>query len=213
MSVFKTTIATLLMLMVAGCGFKPIYATPAGADAPLNQLIAIRSVRASDVILPLVTSALKERISIKPGQAPKYDLYVDANERAERLAVQIDATVTRYNYRLSARYTLVDLATGERTRGNAHAVTSYNIVRSQYSTLFAERAAQEKAARLLAAEIERDLLLRFTNETLGEDAPEALPDFQIDPETDTLLDDRRNSGDVPDPLAPASPTSTSPKEE
>jgi len=65
----------------------------------------------------------------------------------------------------------------------------------------------------LAAEIERDLLLRFTNETLGEDAPEALPDFQIDPETDTLLDDRRNSGDVPDPLAPASPTSTSPKEE
>jgi len=198
-------LVALLALVITGCGFKPIYATPTGASAPLNQLVAIRSVTASDTILPLVTSALKDRIVLREGQAPKYDLYVDAKERAERLAVQIDATVTRYNYRLNARYTLIDLATGERTRGSAQAVTSYNIVSSQYSTLFAERAAQEKAARLLASEIERDLLLRFANETLGEDAPEELPVFEIDPETDTILSDRRKGDDVPDPFTPPSP--------
>ncbi len=205
MSIFKTTTIALLALIITGCGFKPIYATPSGAAAPLNKLVAIRSIRASDSILPFITSALKDRIVLREGIAPKYDLYVVATERAERLAVQIDATVTRYNYRLSARYTLVDLATGERTRGRAKAVTSYNIVSSQYSTLFAERAAQEKAARLLASEIERDLLLRFTNETLGEDAPEEVPIFQIDPETDTILGDRGKGDDVPDPFTPPSP--------
>jgi LPS-assembly lipoprotein len=188
------------VLILSGCGFRPIYATPAGASAPLTQLVAVRSVAASETILPLVTNALKDRIALKEGQTPKYDLYVETKERAERLAVQIDATVTRYNYRLRARYTLINLETGKRTRGSAQAITSYNIVSSQYSTLYAERAAQEKAARLLAAEIERDLLLRFANETLGEDAPEEAAPFLLDPDNDTLIDDRRE-GDVPDPFS------------
>ena len=146
------------------CGFRPIYATPVeGADAALNQLIAVRQVAAPQTVRPLIVSALNNRIVLKEGEIPKYDLDVVATERAERLAVQIDATVTRYNYRLRANYTLTDLDTGARATGEAQAVTSYNIVSSQYSTLFAERAAQEKAATLLAEEIERDLLVRFSS--------------------------------------------------
>lgn len=209
MNVAKTIIAVMLALIAGACGFKPIYATPSGEDAALNQRIAVRSVAAPQTINPMITEALASRMPLKEGQAPQYDLYVTASERAQRLAVQIDNTTTRYNYRLRGNYTLIDLQTGERIQGRAEAVTSYNIVSSQYSTLFAERTAQEKAARILAEEIERELLLRFSEATVADDDPE-LPDYRIDPRTNTLTDlDAEDA--VPDPFTAADPRSAVPE--
>lgn len=156
----KTFLACALLTLAAGCGFQPIYATPDGA-APVIRQVRLERIAAPDTIAPALTDALNARLAPGEGVAPRYALYVEARERAERLAVQIDATVTRYNYRLSGRYTIVDTQTGDRFVGTATAVTSYNIVSSQYSTLFAERNAVEKATRQLAEEIERNLLLRF----------------------------------------------------
>lgn len=180
----------LSFLAVAGCGFKPIYATPENGAAALNQLIALRQVSAPETVAPLIDDALERRIVLREGQNPQYDLYIEAQERAERLAVQIDATVTRFNYRLTAKYTLVDLKTGERLKGDANAVASYNIVTSQYSTLFAEKTAQEKAARLLAEEIERDILIQLSTEraAASSEAEESFP-VQVDPATNLIVDE------------------------
>lgn len=148
------------MTSIAACGFQPIYATPEG-QAPVIRQVKLETVAAPDTIAPALTDALNARMAPGEGVKPRYSLFVQARERSQRLAVQIDATVTRYNYRLLGRYTIVDTETGARFRGTATAITSYNIVSSQYSTLFAERNAVEKATRQLAEEIERDLLLRF----------------------------------------------------
>ncbi len=200
MDAVKIIAVAILALAVGACGFRPIYATPTGEKSALNQRIQIQSVTAgSETMTPIVTKALMRRISLKDGQSPEYHLYVSATERAQRLAVQIDNTTTRYNYRLRARYTLINVDTGKRINGRANAVTSYNIVNSQYSTLFAENTAREKAARLLAEEIERDLLLRLVEkEWVEEDAPELL-DFRIDPRTNTITDPDREVI-VPDPF-------------
>ena len=177
------------MLFLPACGFKPIYATPDGAAAPVNMQIAVGPVSAPEEVHLFVDDALRERIVLREGQTPKYELTVSASENAQRLAVQIDATVTRYNYRLGGRYVLVNLETGEAIRGRASAVTSYNIVSSQYSTLFAERSAREKAARQLAEEIERDIILRLNDPTAAP-AIEDDEDF-IDPITaDDIIDPR-----------------------
>lgn len=193
---FKSLIvmSVLLALTVAGCGFRPIYATSsAQGGAPLNQRIAVGDVVAPETVQPIIVSALNDRMVLQDGETAKYQLNVVASERAGPLAVQIDATVTRYNYRLSARYTLVDLSTGAKAAGAARAVTSYNIVSSQYSTLFAERTAQEKAAAMLAAEIERDLLLRFSESI---DGGLATTPVRLDPDTEILQEPR--SGEVID---------------
>ncbi len=187
------TVAIAAALSVGGCGFRPIYAAPETGAASLNQLVAIRQVSAPPDVLPLITDALNARIILKDGQAPQYDLHVDAKESAERLAVQIDATVTRYNYRLSANYVLINHKTGQRSRGSAKAVTSYNIVSSQYSTLYAERTAQEKAARLLAEEIERDLLIRFSDEAGDAAKQDAVSNDEPHPETEIPLEPRRDA--------------------
>ncbi|MEO1137373.1 MAG: LPS assembly lipoprotein LptE [Pseudomonadota bacterium] len=160
MKVLRLAAAFSLSLWLCACGFKPIYATQEGAS-PVSRLVAVGPVAAPETVAPYVADALDARLGSVNGETPRYDLLVTAQEAAERLAVQIDATVTRYNYRLSARYRVIDRETGEGFSGVARAVTSYNIVNSQYSTLFAERTAVEKAARQLAEEIERDLLIRF----------------------------------------------------
>ena len=165
------------MLTLSACGFKPIYATPDGVSAPVNRQIVIGPVTAPEEVHLYITDALRERIVLREGETPKYELTVVASEAAQRLAVQIDATVTRYNYRLTGRYLLRDLKTQETFKGRAQAITSYNIVSSQYSTLYAERTAREKAARLLAEEIERDILLSL-------DDPESAPVAGADDEFD-----------------------------
>lgn len=184
-------------LILSGCGFKPIYATPEnGGSVALSQAVFVRQVSAPEIVAPYINDALDRRLALSEGRSAKYDLYVRARENAERLAVQIDATVTRFNYRLNADYVLVDLETGERINGRANAVASYNIVTSQYSTLFAERTAQEKAAQILAEEIERDLLLR-----LAEPDSAALPEggrpVIIDPETNLIINEDPTIDTIP----------------
>ena len=217
--------ARLLLLagsaaMLVGCGFQPIYATPENRNAALNQQIAIGNIQAPETVKDMVVDELSGRLVLKDGQRPRYDLNVLVRERAERLAVQIDATVTRYNYRLQAEYFLIDVNSGKRRRGRVEAVTSYNIVTSIYSTLFAEKAAQEKAARLLAEEIERDLLLKFSGvysskssnevEEAEADADEDSGDFLFPYDDDPLIDGFdseetdsffRDDNAVPDPVA------------
>ena len=176
-------------LAISGCGFQPIYATREG-DALISSQINLERIVAPENVAPYLEDAFNDRIVSVEGVTPRYDLYVQAREKADRLAVQIDATVTRYNYRLLARYWVIDKQTGEKVRGVARAITSYNIVNSQYSTLFAERAAVEKAARQLAEQIERDMLIRFSRPADERDDvdPEA---FENVLEPDEILNERR----------------------
>lgn len=145
-------------LLLAACGFRPLYATPKGGGTGLTQM-ALLSVEAPEAIGDVVNRAFERRI--RGGDDARYDLSVKATEQAERLAVQIDASVTRYNYRLVGDYTLVERATGKRYRGNVISIASFNVVNSQYSTLYAEEQAKEKAAAQLVEDIERDVLLKL----------------------------------------------------
>ncbi|MEL6360428.1 MAG: LPS assembly lipoprotein LptE [Pseudomonadota bacterium] len=150
----------LLSLSVAACGFKPLYAVDQRGDKSGLRTVNLVSIDTSEEVEPFLQEAFGRR-TVSEGEAATYDLFITAAERAERLAVQIDSTVTRYNYRLLGRYTLVNRKTGKTTKGRGTAVASFNVVSSQVSTLSAEKTAREKAARVLVEEIERDILVRL----------------------------------------------------
>lgn len=147
------------MASVTACGFEPLYAVDESGSKPGFQSITLAQMQADEAVAPVLQEAFERRMT--SSDQAEYDLYIEADERAERLAVQIDSTVTRFNYRLLGSYILVNRVTGSRLRGRATAVASFNVVSSQYSTLFAERTAREKAARTLVDEIERDILLKL----------------------------------------------------
>ncbi|MEL6212189.1 MAG: hypothetical protein AAFY22_13630 [Pseudomonadota bacterium] len=160
--------------LLSGCGFQPLYATPEGQEVGGFQEVALAGVQGPESIAPLISDAFTERRLVGAGAGnAEYDLTLEAEEFAQRLAVQIDASVTRFNYILRGDYALTRRSDGKVFRGGAEATASFNVVDSQYSTLFAEQAAREKAARALIESIERDILLTLSAEAdEARDAPE-----------------------------------------
>lgn len=161
----KNIIPAILLFVIAtglpACGFRPLYATTQGANGASGlQNVAIETITTTEEIRPFVEQAFSRRSSLTPSQA-EYELLVTITEQAQRLAVQIDASVSRYNYSLIGNYVLTNRKTGEQIRGRSVTFASFNVVDSQYSTLFAEKAAREKAANSLVDEIERDFLLQI----------------------------------------------------
>ena len=137
---------------LSGCGFTPLYATTDEAGRPALHGVYVAGLNASDDATPILTRAFDRRFARSQGDA-SYDIYLKVAESASPLAVQIDDSVTRYNYRMGLTYVLSNRSTGEIFKGRADAVASFNVVASQYSTLFAEKATREKAARFLVEDL------------------------------------------------------------
>lgn len=157
--------------LLSGCGFTPLYATAEpGAKAGLAG-VHFEGVNASEKTAPVLARAFTRRAAPPGADGVRYDLFVDVREAAQALAVQIDSSVTRYNYNLTGNYRLTRRADGKVITGSATSVASFNVVNSQYSTLFAEEAAREKAARALVDAIERDYLLKLAALRDGESQP------------------------------------------
>lgn len=159
MRLLASIILAAAAVSLPGCGFTPVYKTVEDNDGagPLST-VRLGTITSSDTATPILTRAFERRTARPAETNVKYELYVAVTESAQPLAIQIDDSVTRYNYRMRGAYTLVELATGARSKGNADATVSFNIVSSQYSTLFAENDAREKAARVLVEDIERDIV-------------------------------------------------------
>ena len=153
------TLALVAALSLGGCGFEPLYAEKDNG-APGLARVALATLDAPEAMRPIIARAYARRSS-GDASAAQYDLVLKTREAAERLAVQSDASVTRYNYRLIGDYSAVERASGRKFDGRVQAIASFNVVNSQYSTLFAEQAAKEKAATQLVSDIERALLLQI----------------------------------------------------
>lgn len=160
-------------LLLSACGFQPLYATGEGASAGGLQNVRLGSITSSEIATPIIRRAF-ERRTARSG-AGNYVLDATIQEAAQPLAVQIDDSVTRYNYRLTADYKLTPAAGGKAIKGTAEAVASFNVVASQYSTLYAESAAREKAARALVEDLERDALVKIGAERESAEAAARAP--------------------------------------
>ena len=160
----RCAFVALLLGTLTACGFQPLYAVQDGQEGAVTlKNVRLANVLGSNSAKPFVYDAMSRKLSPQDGEAV-YDLILTAQETAAPLAVQVDATVTRYTYNLFAEYQLVHRKTGQKFSGGVSAVASFNVVTSQYSTLFAERAAREKAAAQLATNLERDVLLQLKKE-------------------------------------------------
>ncbi|GAB4539227.1 MAG: hypothetical protein Tsb0010_17670 [Parvularculaceae bacterium] len=151
---------------LSACGFQPLYADRGAASAPAElRAVRIAPIRQPEPVGFFVQDALEQRLaSAVGGEAPKYELTMRLREGRRALAIQIDSSVTRFNYTLSADYQLRDLQTNAvLDRGRSTATTSFNVVTSQYATLVGERDAQEKAAAEISAEIESRLAVYFAS--------------------------------------------------
>lgn len=188
----------LMLPLLSACGFQPLYATPDGAGTHpiLRQINVATIVSTRDAgegnlaVQPILRRSLENRLLVGQQTSADYDLIVEVTPRARRVGVQIDASVSRFNYQLISRYQLIHRATGATITGKPVSVAAFNQVTAQYSSLFSERTTVEKASERLAEEIERDILFQVgdlmkrieTAKAKGAKPLEELPEFEVDPD-------------------------------
>jgi hypothetical protein len=87
------------------------------------------------------------------------------SETTQGIALQNDATITRYNDTLTVTYELSDMAGHVVTRGTETGLSAYNVLPSapnaNYGTLAAQQDADKRAAQDIAERIKFDLNVFF----------------------------------------------------
>lgn len=159
-------LAVLSGLMLASCGFSPLYGSQLSAErhqvqAALND-ISINNIPNREG--QYLRNQLVDRFhSGGTPHNPAYRLNVfSLNESRLNLDTTKNANATRAEMTLSARFTLSDSAGGNvlLTR-DVVSVTSYNILTSQFTTRVSEDNARLNALEDLARQIEQQIALYF----------------------------------------------------
>lgn len=146
--------AIAICLLLAGCAFRPMY----GRSNLSPQLSAIYV----DPIAERDGYELRNKLidllqSDGEVSGKRYHLKILLNEASQGIALQNDATITRYNQTLEAHYTLSDAQGNVLTSGVQTALTAYNVVQSPYATLAALQDSSKRAALDMAERIQLDL--------------------------------------------------------
>ncbi|MFM8376631.1 MAG: LPS assembly lipoprotein LptE, partial [Phenylobacterium sp.] len=96
-------------LGLAGCGFTPLYATPDLGSGLAAVEVTTPEGRAGALLREQLDDALGRR----GGLAPAYRLDVALSELRYPRGVRVDNVATRYEYVLTAAYTLTAVSPGE----------------------------------------------------------------------------------------------------
>lgn len=159
--------AFLSVFILAACGFQPLYGdhsvtNNAGVRSSLNS-IHIGNI--PDQPGQYLRNALIDRFysAGRPAAgAAAYNLNIaPINESRTELDITKTSDSTRAQLYLTTSLTLKDKAGNELIQRSITAVTSYNILDSQFTTRVAEESARRQALDDLARQVETQILLYF----------------------------------------------------
>lgn len=158
MSWSKAAVAVCLSLALfaaSGCGFRPLYGERSAASVSAPELAAIQIDTIPNREGQLVRNSLLDKM--RPHGAAGRDLYrlsVSISVGRESFGIRTDETATRGSLTMTAGYTLTDIASGTQLMsGNSRAVSSYNILDSDFATVISENDAIRRTAVDLSEEI------------------------------------------------------------
>lgn len=155
-------------LVIASCGFSPVYGTIGQKDYGQEDLLSYIDIKnIPDREGQFLRNALIDRFyrSGRP-QNPQYSLSVTKIEESLRdLDITESSDATRGQLRLDTQITLSDAVTGETlVQRNINAITSYNILRSEFANRVSEQNTRQNALNNLAEQIERQITLYLKRE-------------------------------------------------
>jgi len=154
----KLAPALALCFALAGCGFQPLY-----GDSRLSpQMSSIYVEPIPESIGYELRNSLIDLLRSNGQTAGKaYRLTITLSDTSQGVAVQNNATITRYNETLTANYVLTDAKGTELTRGSLTGLSSYNVANSPYATLIAQQDSSRRSAEDLAHRLRLDLGVYF----------------------------------------------------
>ncbi|MBK8542996.1 MAG: hypothetical protein IPL62_05130 [Caulobacteraceae bacterium] len=153
-----------LTLLVAACGFQPMYAPPGGGNAIGPVQIAEIDGKAGHVL----RTELNRILAVENDGSPPMHLQVTLTEQVTPLGLRRDESATRAELRLTANYILTPVqANGRVMRGSVFTVVNYDIPEAAFGEIAAQDDARERAAETMAQRFRAELALRIAQARQG----------------------------------------------
>jgi LPS-assembly lipoprotein len=146
-----------LTLLLAGCGFQPMYAAPGGGPAIGPVQIAEIDGKAGHVL----RTELSRILAVEDDGSPPMTLEITLSEQVTPLGIRRDESVTRAELRLIANYVLTPPNRGQVMRGSVFAVVNYDVPTAAFGEIAAQDDARERAAETMAQRFRSELALRM----------------------------------------------------
>ncbi|MFN3512439.1 MAG: LPS assembly lipoprotein LptE [Phenylobacterium sp.] len=141
-------------LVLGGCGFTPLYASP----GVTRQLAGVQVTAPEGRAGHLIREHLDDALGRAKGTEPLYRMELQLFETRYPRGVRVDAVATRYEYVLTAAYTLTSVASGAAVKtGQARVEVTYDSADQPYASIAAQQDAQDRAAAEAARRIELEL--------------------------------------------------------
>lgn len=148
----KLCLFLISLVLLNNCGFRPLYgggSTLAGNNTSLDQVIVEDMPGATGLNMK---NALIDRFYHHgyPDNAP-YSLSIALQESSRAIVIEKNDTTTRTQLVMTAHYRLIDRSTRAIVdKGNIRAVSAFNNLPSQYTTMVTQADARDMATRELA---------------------------------------------------------------
>ena len=163
-------IAVILSLLLAACGFKPLYEAGGSSEDMQAQLASVEVGPIPDRLGQVMRNRLVSRLNA--GSRPEYRLDVVLNQSSETFGVRPDTATTQEQLTIVATIRLVDLNQDEAVIEDAlRARTSFDVVLSDFATVSQREDSAQRLVLDLAERIHRRLALHFAQ--VDEKADEA----------------------------------------
>lgn len=159
-------LAVFALLLLSACGFQPLYGdhSLSASQSARDSLNSIYIANIADQPGQYLRNALMDRFysAGRPGIDARYTLVIAAiSESRTELDITKTSDSTRAQLYLSTSLHLKDAEGNELMKRSFSAVTSYNILDSQFTTRVSEESARRQALDDLARQIETHVLLYF----------------------------------------------------
>lgn len=155
-----------LVLGLGGCGFHPLYAdTSVKGGQQVFESIYVDPIEGEIAGYELRNSLIDALHSPPKSEQAPYRLAITISQTVQAIAIENNASITRYNYVLLANYTLTDKKGVSIKKGTVNTISAYDVVASPYATLVAEHDAQKRGARDVAYRIQVELAVYFSHRT------------------------------------------------
>jgi LPS-assembly lipoprotein len=154
------TAALSLAAALGGCGFTPLYATPAvGAGLAAIQVNVPHGRTAF-----LLGEDLNDALARDRDKPAAYRLDITLIEKLFPRGLRVDNTADRYESHLIANYSLIEIDNGKVLKTGSEPVeVSYAASGEPYAGIAAQQDAQSRAASVAAQRISIDLGAYFSS--------------------------------------------------
>jgi LPS-assembly lipoprotein len=143
-------------LFSSACGFHPLYGGAATGSALSGTFATIYVEPVAENGVGNAAYELRNTLIdlLDSNSGAAYRLHVSLSESTQGVVLLQNASIVRYNDRLTVKYALTDASTGkEVTKGSETGIAAYNAVGSPYAALAAQQDADTRAAQDIAERI------------------------------------------------------------